>query len=217
MIKKISQEIEKMSGKHSSYQVFSDWVETMALSISNASELIHGELWEKREAQYMSIVQRHDRATMEHFVELTWMLTQALDENIEDVLGAVCMSGAMGNKSTGQFFTPFNLTMMVAQMTVPKDISYENPLILNEPCAGGGGMMIAAAKVLLERGLNPQRCMRVIAQDLDWRGVYMTYVQLSLLGIKAIVAQGDTLTEPYKKEYPPERVFYTPAQKGMLI
>lgn len=79
-------------------------------------------------------------------------------------------------------------------------------------------MIIAAVRILKDRGLNPQRCMYVTAQDLDWKGVYMTFVQLSLLGIKAVVAQGDTLTEPYNsKNYPPERVLYTPAQKGLLI
>ena len=79
-------------------------------------------------------------------------------------------------------------------------------------------MIIAAVRVLKDRGLNPQRCMYVTAQDLDWKGVYMTYVQLSLLGIKAVAVQGDTLTEPYNdRNYPPERVLYTPAQKGLLI
>lgn len=79
-------------------------------------------------------------------------------------------------------------------------------------------MIIAAVRVLKERGVNPQRCMKVVAQDLDWKGVYMTYLQLSILGIKATVVQGDTLTEPYTgKGYPPERVLRTPAEKGVLL
>ena len=79
-------------------------------------------------------------------------------------------------------------------------------------------MIIAEARVLKDRGINPQRCMEVIAQDLDWKGVYMTYVQLSLLGIKATVVQGDTLCEPFdERKYNPERVLYTPARKGLLI
>lgn len=62
-----------------------------------------------------------------------------------------------------------------------------------------------------KRGIS-WRKVKVIAQDLDWNGVYMTYVQLSLLGIDAIVAQGNTLQEPYIDGYPQERVFYTPAR-----
>ena len=53
--------------------------------------------------------------------------------------------------------------------------------------------------------------MRVVAQDLDWRGVYMTYVQCSILGIKAKICQGDTLSEPIVKEE--HRIFYTPAYR----
>ena len=67
-----------------------------------------------------------------------------------------------------------------------------------------------------ERGINPQTCLKVVAQDLDWKGVYMTYLQLSVLGIKAIVVQGDTLQDPFTDlaHYPTERVLLTPAQKG---
>ena len=43
----------------------------------------------------------------------------------------------------------------------------------------------------------------------------MTYIQLSLLGVKAIVCQRDTLTEPYIHEK--RRIFKTPAEMGMLL
>ena len=70
---------------------------------------------------------------------------------------------------------------------------------------------------LLEMGINPQKVLRVVAQDLDWTGVYMTYVQLSILGIDAIVVQGDTLVEPYKRGYPEERIMRTPKNMGLLL
>ena len=57
----------------------------------------------------------------------------------------------------------------------------------------------------------------MIAQDLDWNGVYMTYIQLSLLGVKATVVQGDTLHEPYRKGYDERRVFRTPTEMGLLL
>ena len=78
-------------------------------------------------------------------------------------------------------------------------------------------MIIAAAKVMKEAGINPQRALKVVAQDLDWKGVYMTYLQLSLLGIKAKVVQGDTLADPYRIGYPPERILRTPGEMGVLI
>lgn len=75
-------------------------------------------------------------------------------------------------------------------------------------------MIIAAAKVLKEQGIDYQRIMKVTAQDLDWKGVYMTYVQLSLLGISATVIQGDTLAAGAVSK---EQILYTPKKKGMLL
>lgn len=87
---------------------------------------------------------------------------------------------------------------------------------LNEPSCGSGGMVIATARAMLEKGIDYQKKLKVIAQDLDWKAVYMCYVQLSLYGIDAEVIQGNTLTDPYKTAYPCERVFKTPKKMGIL-
>ena len=78
-------------------------------------------------------------------------------------------------------------------------------------------MMIAIAQVAKEHGIDYQRKLHIIAQDLDYNGVYMTYVQLSLLGIKAIVVQGDSLRESYRKGYDERRVYRTPAEMGAFL
>ena len=51
----------------------------------------------------------------------------------------------------------------------------------------------------------------------DYKEIYMTYTQLSLIGIDAIVVQGDTLLEPYTDNYPRSRVFRTLRNMGGLI
>lgn len=214
---KIIKKIKELSGQYSEYEIFSDWVKALALSIANTTSLFQDKIWKDREAQYMAIVDKHGEKTMKGFCELSGMLTLELERDMSDVLGSVFMDGGLGSKTTGQFFTPFHLSYMCAQCTIPKGISPENPITLNEPSCGGGGMIIAAAKVLKDRGLNYQRCMDVVAQDLDWKGVYMTYVQLSLLGISAAVVQGDTLMEPYTAGYPKERVLYTPKKRGLIM
>lgn len=217
-IEAMAEKIGSMSGTYAGYDIFSDWVKALAISITNSTDLFRGKIWEDREKQYMEIAKKHGKKTMEGFCELSEMLIEAMDEEIQDVLGAVFMAGEWGSKRTGQFFTPFHVSVLTARTAVPEEVSQEKPMVLNEPSSGAGGMIIAVARVLHERGINPQRCMRVVAQDLDWKGVYMTYVQLSLLGIRATVVQGDTLCEPFdRRKYLEERVLYTPAQKGMLI
>jgi type I restriction-modification system DNA methylase subunit len=146
------------------------------------------------------------------------IITDPKDDGPDDVLGDVYMKAEMGSKAAGQFFTPFHLSELCAKLGLDEDrIRSEEKITVNEPSTGGGGMIIATAKVLKDNGINYQKKMEVVAQDLDWLGVFMSYVQFSFLGINAIVVQGDTLMEPYVKGYPEARVFRTPANKGVLI
>ena len=216
--KEIIKRIESIAGKYSAYEVFSDWIRCCALAISNNTMpmQLQGKIWEDREKAYMDTISRYTTQEAGLFPEMLALLAMVLEKNMEDVLGDIYMSSGMGSKAAGQFFTPYHLSELCAELTAlePDESGIYR---VSEPSCGGGGMIIAMAKALKNRGVNYQRKMQVVAQDLDWKGVYMCYLQLSLLGIPAICAQGDTLTEPYKKGYPPDRVLYTPAKVGVII
>lgn len=214
--KEIEQTILQMSGDRSPYNVFEDWVECMALSISNACQMINDKVYQDREKKFTAIVQQYKKPPVEKFAEMFVMLSETLESGISDILGEIYMEMELGNKNTGQFFTPYHVSFMCAE-TLLKVYKGDHILRIYEPSCGGGGMIIAAAAVLSERGMNYQKLMRVVAQDLDWKAVHMTYVMLSLMGINAVVAQGDTLTKLYYPGYPKDRVFRTPANKGALI
>lgn len=216
-IKLIIDSINEMSGRYSSYEIFSDWIKCGSLMMSNQTDLFHNRIWQQREQDYIETMKKYSAGEQQKIADLLGMLVLAMDQEITDVLGTVYMRAELGSKSTGQFFTPFHLSRLTAEAAIPKNVGLESPLIMNEPSTGGGGMIIAVARVLKDRGINPQQCMDVTAQDLDWKGVYMTYLQLSILGIKATVVQRDTLVEPYQKGYSPERVLYTPARKGLIL
>ena len=108
--KEIVDTLQHMSGKYSTYEIFSDWIKCCALAISNQSDLFRdNEIWESREQEYLATIQKY---TAEEAQEFTWMLAElafALEDEITDVLGEVYMAAGMGNKSTGQFFTPYHL------------------------------------------------------------------------------------------------------------
>lgn len=217
---KIINKIQSLSGRYSPYNIFSDWIECSALAIQNACTMPHTELWEAREKEYLDIMHRYNEDERFAIRELFFLLVDALEEEMTDVLGEVYMAAGLGSKYTGQFFTPFHLSELCAKMALPhwkKDYSEHGTISLNEPSCGGGGMIIAAAKVLKDAGINPQKYLKIVAQDLDWKGVYMTYLQLSLLGLRAKVVQGDTLADPYRIGYPPERILRTPGEMGVLI
>ncbi len=216
--KEIVDIIKNLSGQYPPYVIFSDWVEMMALSIQNACVVIHNDVWKKREQQFMDVRKKYTDAEFSLFGKMFYLLCKALEDDFGDVLGEIYMESDSGNKYTGQFFTPFTISKMCAECSIPDDFDGSYKLTLNEPSVGGGGMIIAAAAILHEKGINYQRCMEVVGQDLDWKAVYMAYVQFSLLGISAEVVQGSTLTEPYcGKNYPSERVLRTPKRMGVLL
>lgn len=212
--------IAALSGKYTPYQVFSDWVTMTAMAISNACNMIHNRIYEEREERYKTIASKYSREELKAFADMTGALSLVLDGKFADVLGEIYMRAGCGSSSAGQFFTPYHISYLTAELIYSNQFDHytENDQIeINEPSVGGGGMMIAIAQVAKEHGIDYQRKLHIIAQDLDYNGVYMTYVQLSLLGIKAIVVQGDSLRESYRKGYDERRVYRTPAEMGAFL
>lgn len=72
------------------------------------------------------------------------------------------------------------------------------------PVVGAGGMVLAFARALQEYGVNYQRELLVEATDISDICIYMTYIQLSLYGIPAVVYCGNTLSQKmrFKLETP---------------
>lgn len=214
----IVESIVKISGRYNPYTVFSDWVKMYAISIQNACVSIHGDIWKHREKIYNETMKKYSKEEIKEFCRMSGLLVSCFEKNgIKDYLGDIYMKSGAGSKITGQFFTPFHISVLNAT-TLLSNVSKEEKIRLNEPSAGGGGMILAAAKVLEDKGINYQKCLDVTAQDLDWNGVYMTYIQLSLLGIDAEVIQGNTLSqEGIQKKVSKENILFTPARMGAFI
>lgn len=215
--------IGSMAGKYSAYEIFSDWIRCLALSIANACCANHDKVWREREQAYIDTMRKYSPEEVEKIALLTGCLIDTLEDGPDDVLGDIYMKADMGSKSAGQFFTPFHLSVLCSEIGLRGQIeSYKSgelrKIEINEPTCGGGAMILAAARVLKDNGVNYQKAMEVVAQDLDWKGVYMCYVQLSLLGISAICVQDNTLCDPYvpgKTEK--SHILKTPRKAGMLV
>lgn len=218
--KYIIDSILDMSGSYTPYQIFTDWISMMALSIHNSCKVFHDEIYTEREKMYLDIAKKYSTEHLKTMGDMLGALTICLEEKFGDILGDIYMKAGCGNKNTGQFFTPYHLSYLTANMIYGSQFSHFNKneqIEINEPSTGGGGMMIAICQVAKENGINYQKNFHIVAQDLDWNGVYMTYVQLSLLGVRAVVVQGDTLREPYRTGYDERRVFRTPAELGAIL
>ena len=209
MKREIAKNIIKLSGKYTTYTVFTDWVKIVALSIANSSTLVHDKIWRQREEQYLQVINKYSKEEQSILADMMGKLITAFENETYDILGEIYMEAECGNKSTGQFFTPYHVSVLCAGMLLENKITEDKEITINEPSCGGGGMIIAYLNLLKKQGINYQKNVKVVAQDIDWNSVYMCYTQLSLLGVKAIVCQGDTLTDPEIREYPKERIFET--------
>ncbi len=215
--KDIIKTIKEIAGRYSEYEVFTDWIRCMALSISNSVQLFHNSVWQDREKVYLDTIKKYNEEEAQALSRLMGMLAETMEAKMQDVLGSIYMDAGMGSKAAGQFFTPYHLSQVCAELTVPEPDD-TGKIHINEPSCGGGGMVIAAADALRRKGVNYQKSMEVVAQDLDWKAVYMCYVQLSLYGIRAVCVQGNTLTDPYiEGKTAEENILVTPAKRGMLI
>lgn len=209
--------VAKASGAYTPHQIFRDWIECLALAIANASAPFHDKVWQRHEDIFAATMNKYDEKMTETFSQMTGGLVDLYESGFDDFLGDIYMKAGCGSGALGQFFTPYHLSVLMAEMAVPEDVSEDHIYTMNEPSCGGGASIVAAAEIIHRRGLNYQKCMKVVAQDLDWMGVYMTYIACSFYGIDAIVVQGDTLIEPYVKGYPEERLLRTPRNRGCLI
>ena len=182
----------KLQYKHDLWTVFSDFLEVSAIAISNAVCFN-----QEKENRYFQIKKKYLEEDFEIFTQLLIKLCEELEKNYNDVLGQLYMELELGSKWHGQFFTPYHICKLTASLTsdnMDDIIKQKGFITLNEPCVGGGAMPIAYAEIMKNKGYNPQKQLLVIAQDLDIKAVHMSYIQLSLLGIPAVVYHMNTLS-----------------------
>lgn len=153
---------------------------------------------------------RITKAAAEDIPKLYDPVIQAFEANpYQDLLGDVYMRLNLGNKNTGQFFTPYRVADMMAEMSVNEDVVAKQVkehgyYTVNEPAAGGGANVIAMAHALKDMGINYQHCLWFVAQELSELTALTCYVQCSIIGMAGVVYIGDTLRMDY------HHALYTP-------
>ena len=70
-------------------------------------------------------------------------------------------------------------------------------ITVSDCCCGAGCLLIAFANEAMKAHIDFQSRVLFVAQDLDYVAGLMCYIQLSLLGCKAIVKIGNSLTDPF--------------------
>lgn len=159
------------------------------------------------EQKYLDIISKYNKEQANEFSQMLALLVNALEEKFQDFLGQVYMQLNLGNVKTGQFFTPYHVSKLMAEITFidsQKDFEKQEIITLSEPCCGSGGIVIAYAETMKNHNINYQQKLFVEAIDIDELCFQMAYLQLSLYGIPARVMLGDTLAYKFSQ------IIYTP-------
>lgn len=205
----------KLTYRHRAWDAWHDFIIMFACALSNAVDKEH---YNGREALYLETIQKYNKQEQELFPELLAQTVLALEKNPEqDFLGSIFMSSNLGNEFNGQFFTPYHVCELMAEMTMDgtvQTVEQNGYISVNDPCCGAGATLIAAihaARKRLEKAnINYQNHVLVAAQDIDMTVALMCYIQLSLLGVAGYVKIGNSITDPITDKDSYENYWFTP-------
>ena len=190
-------EFKKLLYRHQAWEVWSDFCTMAAISIANAVDKRH---FEARENLYLDTIKRYTKEEQQVFPILFAETVMELERNPDqDFLGKMFMQLELGNHWKGQFFTPYNVCHLMAEMNMDaqvKNIEEKGWISVGDCCCGAGAMLVAFANVCRKKKINYQQCVMFVAQDIDPIAAYMCYIQLSLLGCPGYVKIGNALSEP---------------------
>lgn len=209
---KIVRELKRLHSRsgHSLARIWDDWICSIAAATSNGCDK-RPAVYDRREAEYMDVVARHGREAMHSFKAMFGLLLEALDvPRPVDVLGSIYMALELGSDSAGQFFTPTDVCELMAAMLmtpeqVREQVERDGWLSICEPAIGGGATVIPVIAAVREAGLDPTQHMHVTGVDVHGVVLRMAYVQLSWLGVPAVLSVGDSLRMEFRDDW------YTPA------
>ncbi len=189
---------EKLCRTRSSWSVWTDFINATACAIANSTEK-NKEVFDRREKEYKDCIER--LGGVEDVSFMFAMIVNALDENPEqDFLGEIFMGLELGNHWKGQFFTPYHVCELMAEMNcepLAEQIQSKGWVSVNDPACGAGATLLAMANVMRKKNVNYQNHALFVAQDIDRVAAMMCYIQLSLLGCAGYVVVGDSICHPF--------------------
>ncbi len=179
------------------WEVWTDLITVMACSIVNVLDQ-KSDRKESREKEYANCIKR--LGGVEKPAYLFALIVEALEKNPDqDFLGKLYMNLELGNHWKGQFFTPYNVSRCMAEITTGDckgQVKKQGWISVCDTCVGGGAMLIAAANTMRRQKINYQNHILFVGQDIDRVVGMMAYIQISLLGCPGYVVIANTLTNP---------------------
>jgi type I restriction-modification system DNA methylase subunit len=192
-VREIIKQLEAVTHRgYSAWNVFEDWVALMFWAIQRNDE------------EYLKIVRRYknDRPQAEreidYFCNAFGLLMEKMAGTNRELLGEIYMQWEVSNKHTGQYFTPWHVAFMMAQMLGPKGES------INDCCCGSGIMFVAACKTMTNQQLDKAV---FVGQDIDLTCVMMCALNLTFFNLNGYVIWGNSFTNERRKIFQTTRSY----------
>lgn len=185
------------NGKYEIQQIFRDLVtlETYFILFSQIGEKEYGDKFDNIMINYNLYEQRM-------LWEMLSKLSNLYNEQKEeiDILGRIYNKLELKNDRIGQYLTPTKVSTLISECSilnnkenVIKNIEEKGFITIHEPSCGASGTILECLRTIHKMGYKPSRVVFVNCWDIDVFSTYMTYVQLSMYDIPAIIINGDTL------------------------
>lgn len=185
-----------LTGKHSRWEIWEDFVTLTAIEISNSTDKVNAP---ERTKMYQTIVSKYSAKERDGMVEMLAEVIMGMEQNPDqDFLGSLYMMCELGNDHAGQFFTPYDVCRCMAEITFDPKLhpDMEGFISVSDPACGAGATLLAFLNVCKRRNICYHNKVLVIAQDIDFIVGLMCYIQCSFMGCAGYVVIGDTLVNP---------------------
>ena len=105
-----------LTGKHSRWEIWEDFVTLTAIEISNSTDKVNAP---ERTKMYQTIVSKYSAKEREGMAEMLAEVIMGMEKNPDqDFLGSLYMMCELGNDHAGQFFTPYD-AVSYTHLTLP--------------------------------------------------------------------------------------------------
>lgn len=198
--------IQYLGRSHGINNVFTTFLELAANHIASQKGMKNAEQYKRRFLELTRNIPEEELYV--YGVMFSALLLEATEctEEPHDILGDTYHKLGLANEWKGQFFTPDCVCRLMAQMALPTTERFgsQERITVNEPACGSGATILGAVWAIRQKHIDCMRNSFFVAQDVDIRCVWMTYIQLSLYKVPAVVIHGNTLTgQEWERWYTP--------------
>ncbi|MDH4164754.1 MAG: N-6 DNA methylase, partial [Nitrospirota bacterium] len=180
-LRPILAELEKITRRgYDHWSVFDDWLELILTALM------------RNDPEYLKIMSRYRNNAepgsreADHFANAFGLLMQRMAETNSELLGEIYEAWEITNRHAGQFFTPWTVCQLMAQLTGPPAAGAS----VNDPCSGSGRLLVATARITPARDLDT---ITFVAQDIDRTCVVMTALNMTFFNLNAYIFEGNSL------------------------